>query len=109
MLTTNGWTVQNKLAIVINKTSGHKALLLDLLNVPPYLTGFGSKTFIEKMKESIGFRARGRKIIGSDDTFELREVITPYGKANNLDSGNSFLWNQPPPPTPLNGQFLHEN
>jgi hypothetical protein len=32
-----------------------------------------------------------------DDTFELREVQMPYGKANNLDSGNTFLWDQPPP------------
>ena len=39
--------------------------------------------------------------------FELREVITPYGKANNLDSGNTFLWNQQPPA--LNEEFLHEN
>ena len=52
----------------------------------------GSKTFIEKMKEAHGFRAKGRKIICADDTFELREVLTPYGKANNLDSGNTFLW-----------------
>jgi hypothetical protein len=52
----------------------------------------GSKTFIEKMKETLGFRAKGRKIICADDTFELREVLTPYGKANNQDSGNTFLW-----------------
>ena len=51
----------------------------------------GSKTFIEKMKEALGFRATGRKIICADDTFELREVLTPYGKASNLDSGNTFF------------------
>ena len=55
----------------------------------------GSKTFIEKMKEALGFRATGTKIICVDDTFELREVLTPYGKANNQDSGNTFLWDQP--------------
>jgi hypothetical protein len=68
------------------------------------------------MKEALGFRATGRKIICTDDTFELREELTPYSKANNLDSGNTFLWNQPidwlriyrPPPS-LIGQFLHEN
>ena len=54
----------------------------------------GSKTFIEKMKKALGYRAKGRKIISADDTFELREVISPYGKANNLDSGNTFLSNQ---------------
>ena len=53
----------------------------------------GSETFIGKMKEALGFRATGRKIICADDTFELREVLTPYGKASNLDSGNTFLWN----------------
>jgi hypothetical protein len=47
------------------------------------------------MKEALGFRATGRKIISADDTFELREVQMPYGKANNLDSGNTFLWDQP--------------
>jgi hypothetical protein len=54
---------------------------------------FGSKTFIEKMKGALGFRARGRKIICADDTFELREAMRPYGKGNNLNSGNTFLWN----------------
>ena len=67
----------------------------------------GSKSFVEKMKEALGFRATGRKIISADDTFELREVQMPYGKTNNLDSGNTFLWDQPPPS--LIGQFLHEN
>ena len=54
----------------------------------------GSKTFIETMKESLGFRAKGRKIICADDTFELREVIPPYGKATDQDFGNTYLWNQ---------------
>ena len=45
------------------------------------------------MKEALGFRAKGRKIIYADDTFELRETITPYGKANDLGSGNTFSWN----------------
>ena len=52
----------------------------------------GSKTFIEKMKKALGFRATGRKIICADDTFELREVLSPYGKSNNLDVGNTVLW-----------------
>jgi putative transposase len=53
----------------------------------------GSKTFIEKMKKAFGYRAAGRKIISADDTFELRKAITPFGNADNLDSGNTFLWN----------------
>jgi putative transposase len=65
----------------------------------------GSKTFIEQMKESLGFRAKGRKIIGAEDTFELQEVLPPYGKADHPDFGNTFLWNPPS----LNGQFWGEN
>jgi len=50
----------------------------------------GSKTFIEKMKEALGIRATGGKIISADDTFGLREVITPgfklTGAANKSQS-----------------------
>ena len=67
----------------------------------------GSKPFIEKMKDSLGFRAKGRKIHRSDDTFELREALTPYGTTNDLDSGNTFLWDQQS--QPLIDQFSHEN
>ena len=27
-------------------------------------------------------------------TFELQEVITPFSNAANLDSENTYLWNQ---------------
>ena len=57
----------------------------------------GSKTFLEKMKEAFGFRAKGRKIICADDSFELREMRTPYGQDNINDSRNTFLWDQWPP------------
>ena len=80
-LTTNGWTVKSKLTILIKKTNGHKALQSEV------------KRLLSSMKEALGFRAKGRKIICDDDTFELRETITPYGKANDLDSGNTFSWN----------------
>ena len=54
----------------------------------------GGKTFIEKIKGTLGYRARGRKIVCAEDTFELREVITPFGNADNLNFGNTYLWNQ---------------
>ena len=79
--------------VQVEKISGHKALLPDLLNALSYLTGFGSRTFVETMKEALGFRAKGRKIIDADDTFELREVIAPYGKINDQESANTLLWN----------------
>ncbi len=56
----------------------------------------GTKAFIEKMKPTLGYRAKGRKIICDEDTFELREVITPFGNADSLDSENTKLWNQSP-------------
>ncbi|MDD2389994.1 MAG: transposase [Desulfobacterales bacterium] len=57
----------------------------------------GSKTFINSIKQTLGFRAKGRNIVCADDTFELREALAPYGKATNPDSGNRFLWDQQPP------------
>jgi len=56
----------------------------------------GSKSFIEKVKESLGFRAKGRKTTCADDTFELREEQTHYGKSDQPDSGNTVLWVQHP-------------
>ena len=52
----------------------------------------GSKTFVEKVKESLGFRARGRKIIHTDEICELRETPVAYGKTDGLFSGNALLW-----------------
>ena len=63
----------------------------------------GSKSFVEKMKESLGFRAVGRRVICADDTFELREGQTSYGQASDLE-GSTFLWDQPP--SPLNDSFF---
>ncbi len=57
----------------------------------------GSKPFIEKIKKSLGFKAIGRKIRHVDDSFELREKLTPYDTANNAGSGNTILWEQKPP------------
>jgi putative transposase len=82
----------------------------------PQSIAVGSKTFIDKMKEALGFRAKGRKKICAYDTFELREVLKPYGEANNQDSENTFSWDQPidwlriyrQPPS-LISQFLYEN
>jgi len=53
----------------------------------------GSKTFVEKIKAFLGFRAIGRKVTGADDMFELREGQAPYGKADDSACGNTFFWN----------------
>ena len=52
----------------------------------------GGESFIEKIKEALGFRARGRKIRRAGESFEFRETLQPYGTTNALASGNAFLW-----------------
>jgi len=46
----------------------------------------------KKDETSPWLRATGRKIICADDTFKLREALTPYGKAINSNLGNTFFW-----------------
>ena len=52
----------------------------------------GSKTYIEKVKEAIGFRAIGRKIRSTGDSFELREILEPYRPTDYLRHSNMLLW-----------------
>ena len=54
----------------------------------------GSQSFIEKIKEALGFKASGRKIRRAGDSFELRESLKPYGSTNAMDPGNTFLGDQ---------------
>jgi len=54
----------------------------------------GSKSFVERVKEALGYRAKGRKVLGGDDTFELREVLSPYGTVYNSEYKNTFFWDQ---------------
>ena len=52
----------------------------------------GSKPFIVKIKDTLGFKAQGRKVTGSADIFELREKQSPFGEAERSNSGNAFIW-----------------
>jgi putative transposase len=54
----------------------------------------GGESFVEIIKEKMGFRARGRKIRLTADSFELRETLEPYGATNALAFGNTFLWDK---------------
>ncbi len=66
------------------------------LNALAYLTGVGSKQFVEKVKEKLGFRARGRKVnAGRDASFQLRGEQSTYGGDSvsiDLATENTFLW-----------------
>ena len=56
----------------------------------------GSKKFIEKVRENLGFRARGRKVNDAGNaSFQLREAPSIYGDDSvNIDlvTENTFLW-----------------
>ena len=57
----------------------------------------GSEAFIEKFKKKVKFRAKGRKITRTDDTFELREIKVPYEPVDKMEGSNTFLWNNRKP------------
>ena len=49
----------------------------------------GSKLFIEATIKKLGIRAKGRKVVESNKSYELREPAVPYGA--NLTPENSLL------------------
>ena len=49
----------------------------------------GSKVFIETTIKKLGIKAKGRKIVGSNKSYELPEPGVPYG--GNLAPGNALL------------------
>ncbi len=57
----------------------------------------GSKSFIETIKEKLGFHAKGRKIIENNGGFQLRENMKSYiadfdGKNGNIEAQNTYSW-----------------
>ncbi|MDX2439203.1 MAG: transposase [Desulfobacterales bacterium] len=53
----------------------------------------GDRSFLEQIKDRLGIRAKGRKIHGSEDEYQLRECQTDYGGWQDLDDENTFGWN----------------
>ena len=59
----------------------------------------GSESFLRAIKERLGIRAKGRKVVGGASRFELREVSAPYidvfgGENVDLSEKNTFFWKQ---------------
>ena len=54
----------------------------------------GSEAYIVKIKEALGFRARGRKIRQTGDCFELRETPVPYKSTDSYEADNMLPWDQ---------------
>jgi len=58
----------------------------------------GSKVFIEATIKRLGIKAKGRKIVGSNKSYELREPAFPYGGNFTPENGllrlqNTYFWN----------------
>ena len=53
----------------------------------------GDKSFLDQIKDRLGIRAKGRKIHGREDEYQLREGQTDYGGWQDLDNENKFDWN----------------
>ncbi|MCB2183768.1 MAG: hypothetical protein KQH63_17190 [Desulfobulbaceae bacterium] len=57
----------------------------------------GSKSFTERIKEKLGILAKGRKIIESDEGFQLRENKVTYiahfdCKKDDIGGQNAYFW-----------------
>ena len=57
----------------------------------------GSKHFIESVKASLGFRAKGRDVIESGEGYQLRESPAPYkvlfeAENEDIDPENTVFW-----------------
>jgi len=62
-----------------------------------YSTVVGSQSFIESVKASLGFRAKGRGVIESGEGYPLRESHAPYkalfeAKNEDIDLEKAYFW-----------------
>jgi hypothetical protein len=78
-----------------------KASLPAPLNAFFYLTGVGSKRFVENIKERLGIRAKGRKVGRSGELYHLCEAQVPYNsdftaESSELRAKNTYFWSDNP-------------
>jgi REP element-mobilizing transposase RayT len=52
----------------------------------------GSKSFVEKVKNKLGFKARGRSVTGDKQQFQLRENGAEFGNSLLPRFDNTWLW-----------------
>ena len=57
----------------------------------------GSESFVETVKEKLGYPAKGWKVVADDDEFQLREERVSYivgfgGEKANIGCSNSYLF-----------------
>ena len=73
-------------------------MLLAPLNALPYLTGVGSKGFVESVKSLLGAITRGRKVREAAEAYQLREPSALYSghfgvKNDGIGVDNTYFWN----------------
>jgi len=57
----------------------------------------GGRSFVEKVKALLGFRAKGRDVVQGDEGYELREGAGSYkavfeGKKDDIGPANTYFW-----------------
>jgi hypothetical protein len=58
----------------------------------------GSKRFVEATKDRLGIKAKERRVLGEDGSYEVREPAAAYGrdfgpKNGSLSLENTYSWN----------------
>ena len=58
----------------------------------------GSKKFVETTKERLGIKAKGRRVLGGNGAYELREPAVSYmgdfePENDSLSPENTYFWN----------------
>jgi len=61
----------------------------------------GSRRFVEATKDRLGIKAKGRRVLGGDGSYEVREPAPAYGhdfgiKKSSLNLQNTYFWNDYP-------------
>ena len=51
----------------------------------------GERDFVEKVKDRLGYRVRGRKVHCNEGTYQLKEPVVHYG-FNDENLKNTYLW-----------------
>jgi hypothetical protein len=61
----------------------------------------GSRRFAEVTEDLLGIKAKGRRVLAEDGSYEVREPAAPYGREfapqnSSLSVSNTCYWNDYP-------------
>ena len=52
----------------------------------------GSKSFVEKVKNRLGYKAKGKSVTDDKQQFQLRENVAEFGDSRLQRFDNTFFW-----------------